>query len=345
MLETSRFGSKRLAIYSTVGNTIDWTDAMDFFPYVLFLTFSIYSGLSLWRYGTTISTDVRATMVNPWASIFIATCGLIIAWVLTPSSWLLPYAVSAMEIVLLAAIVMTLALVEMNLRTLEEWDATLTAVNEAVLAAMAQNAKIRELQALRKVRHRRSRQSAPSVSSAAVAHMQHQTLEYLDHPSSVVVRRPSTCSVRSDASDSVLDLEGGVRHSLSMDTDAHTTAVPTDAVAPSDVNLSLHDPRRSRGISDALVAPAVAEAVHAAALEGTATGTQAEIAANIDAVQDTMHRVTGATLTRLRVLPTEAGNTKGTGDATGGTTAAGASGSGTVGKLSQLVGFGKFLYC
>jgi hypothetical protein len=55
-----------------------------------------------------------------------------------------------------------------------------------------------------------------------------------------------------------------------------------------------------------------------------------------------MHRVTGATLTRLRVLPTEAGNTKGTGDGTGGTTAAGASGSGTVGKLSQLVGFGKF---
>jgi hypothetical protein len=83
---------------------MDWSDALDFVSWALLVSFSLYTGLSLWRYGTSISTDVRATSINPWASVFIATVGLGLAWGLTPFSWALPYAVNATEIVLLGAV-------------------------------------------------------------------------------------------------------------------------------------------------------------------------------------------------------------------------------------------------
>ena len=46
-----------------------WQNAVDVVPWLALLGFSLYSGTSLWRYGTTISTDVRATAVNPWAAV------------------------------------------------------------------------------------------------------------------------------------------------------------------------------------------------------------------------------------------------------------------------------------
>ena len=142
---TTRFSSKDLGIGRTAGGVIDWSDAIDFFPTAILIAFSAYSGISLWRYGTTISTDVRTTAINPWMSLFVATIGVTLAWVLSPPTWELPYAANAMEIVLLASLVIVLALVDLNLRTLEDWDEVIGAANEAVFAIMAGRAKEAEL--------------------------------------------------------------------------------------------------------------------------------------------------------------------------------------------------------
>ena len=89
---------------SSLVAAIDWSDSIDFVSWGLLILFSTYTGFSLWRYGTSISTDVRATSVNPWASIAVATVALAMAWGFTPASWALPYAVNALEIVLLASL-------------------------------------------------------------------------------------------------------------------------------------------------------------------------------------------------------------------------------------------------
>lgn len=46
---TTRFTNKSLGIGRTAGGSIDWSDAVDFFPFVYFLAFSLYFGISLWR--------------------------------------------------------------------------------------------------------------------------------------------------------------------------------------------------------------------------------------------------------------------------------------------------------
>ena len=120
------------AIVNTEGGAIGWGDAVDFFPMAVLLVFSSYTGASLWRYGTTISTDVRATAINPWASLLLATVGLTLAWALSPLTWSLPYATSALFIVLLGSLVVTQACVEGNVRTLEEWEVILAAANDEV---------------------------------------------------------------------------------------------------------------------------------------------------------------------------------------------------------------------
>ena len=141
---TTRFTSKSLGIGRTDGD-IDWSDAVDFAPYVLLVTFALYVGIALWRFGTTISTDVRATAINPWMSTACATVGLVLAWGLTPPAWPLPYAVNALELCLVGALVITLALVELNFATLDNWAAVLATANDAVIAVTAARAKEAEL--------------------------------------------------------------------------------------------------------------------------------------------------------------------------------------------------------
>jgi hypothetical protein len=144
--ETTRFTSKGIDI-TQYTPPFTWSDAVDFFPYLLLVLFALYTGISLWRYGTSISTDVRATSINPWASTFIASVGLILAWLLTPISWPLPFAMNAMEIVLLFSMIIDLYLVEMNLKTLELWEQNLQSANEAVIAAIAARDKQAEMEA------------------------------------------------------------------------------------------------------------------------------------------------------------------------------------------------------
>jgi hypothetical protein len=119
------------------GAGFGWGDAADFIPMLLLVVFSTYTGASLWRYGTTISTDVRATSLNPWASVTLATVGLTLAWALSPLAWPLPYATQAMLLGVTAALVVTQACVESNLRTLEEWAAIVAAANDEVRAVGA----------------------------------------------------------------------------------------------------------------------------------------------------------------------------------------------------------------
>ena len=83
---------------------MEWSDCLDFVSWGLLVLFSTYTGFSLWRYGTSISTDVRATSINPWASTAVASVALAFAWGFTPSTWALPYAVNAMEVALLASV-------------------------------------------------------------------------------------------------------------------------------------------------------------------------------------------------------------------------------------------------
>ena len=81
--ETLRFSNKRLGIYSLSlaggangvhalqvsaksrpplpSTAIEWSDSLDFVSWALLVLFSMYTGLSLWRYGTSISTDVRVS--------------------------------------------------------------------------------------------------------------------------------------------------------------------------------------------------------------------------------------------------------------------------------------------
>jgi hypothetical protein len=143
------------------GAALGWQEVTDFFPWLILFVFSFYTGLSLWRYGTTMSTDVRASAVNPWGAVFLATGGLAAAWLLTPHAWRVPYATNIMELGLAAGIVVTVHLVEVNLRTLESWGRILQLANEALLVAQARK---EEAEAML-----REQQEAAAMAAAAAA--------------------------------------------------------------------------------------------------------------------------------------------------------------------------------
>jgi hypothetical protein len=67
------------------------------------------------RYGSSISTDVRATVCNPWIAIFLATVNFLLMWVFSPRRWKGPYLVNAAYLLLTAAICKTASLVHRNL--------------------------------------------------------------------------------------------------------------------------------------------------------------------------------------------------------------------------------------
>jgi hypothetical protein len=134
---TARFTYKGLAINNLdPASPFSWQDAVDFVPWVAFLAWALACGASLWRYGSIVSTDINATMANPWGYIFGATCALVLAWALSPPTWALPYATNPCELLLGAALVRCMGLVESNLKTLEEWDKLLTKAGEAIVAGL-----------------------------------------------------------------------------------------------------------------------------------------------------------------------------------------------------------------
>jgi len=134
---SARFTYKGIALnHLDPAQQWNWQDAVDFIPWVVFLTWTLVAGASLWRYGSLISTDINATPGNAWCSIFVAGVTLVFAWAFSPNSWAFPYATNPCELLLGAAMVRSMGLVESNLKTLEEWDSILTLAGEAVVAAL-----------------------------------------------------------------------------------------------------------------------------------------------------------------------------------------------------------------
>lgn len=133
----ARFSYKGMALNGRAeGAPFDWQDAVDFIPWLGFLVWALVAGASLWRYGSLISTDINATMVNSWGSVFLGAVSLSLAWVFSPKSWTFPYATNPAELLLLGCLVRTMGLVESNLRTLDGWDKVLTLAGEAIVAAL-----------------------------------------------------------------------------------------------------------------------------------------------------------------------------------------------------------------
>lgn len=112
----------------------DWQDAADFFPPCILVVVALYTGLSLWRFGTFISTDIWTTSLNPWISVVIATLAYFFIWLFTPRFWMFPYIMNVAYLLLLTGLVITVGLVEANFRTLEAWEKTLENTNENTLA-------------------------------------------------------------------------------------------------------------------------------------------------------------------------------------------------------------------
>jgi hypothetical protein len=71
------------------------------------------------RYGSSISTDVRASVCNPWLVVTAATCFLLVSWVLSPQRWSEPYVVNAAYVALTGAMVVVMDLVHLNLEDLK----------------------------------------------------------------------------------------------------------------------------------------------------------------------------------------------------------------------------------
>lgn len=142
---TARHTHKGLSLYRTVNAEMDIQDGVDFWPMVVLICAAAYFSGMLHRYGTTRSTDVNGTSLNAWASAGLGTLALLLAWVLTPQTWQLPYAMNGAEVALLAGCVVSVHLVHMNIRTLEEWAEALNRANEELVAAMARKQQVEEL--------------------------------------------------------------------------------------------------------------------------------------------------------------------------------------------------------
>jgi hypothetical protein len=121
---SSRFSSR--SVFSAHYESFDVDAFADVVPLGLCIVFLLYVGVTFWVYGTYYSTDVSAHLVNRWSSLTLAVVALLLAWFLSPRAWHLPYAVNAGEVLVLGALIMTMHLIDKNLRTLEDWNAHLT---------------------------------------------------------------------------------------------------------------------------------------------------------------------------------------------------------------------------
>jgi hypothetical protein len=77
------------------------------------------ASLSPHRYGSSISTDVRASVCNPWLAVTAANIFLLLAWVLSPQRWARPYVVNAAYVALSASMMIIMDLVHLNLEDLK----------------------------------------------------------------------------------------------------------------------------------------------------------------------------------------------------------------------------------
>lgn len=124
LLVRNRFTNKKLRLPGTGSRTddADFSAFIDFIvPLALFAT-SFLTGISFWRYGTTISTDVRATICNPWASLALASVLYLCALIFTPESMEGPYLVNSAEFLLYVALIISAVLGDQNFKMLKQWD-------------------------------------------------------------------------------------------------------------------------------------------------------------------------------------------------------------------------------
>ena len=123
-----RFESKGADFHS--GNLDDF---IDYFPFLVLLVFTAYTGLSLWRYGSSISTDVRATLCNPWMAVTVSAAVLLASWLVSGQyndEWHAPYAVNGAELFLCAMLGHTASLIHHNLEQLQRWSDSLQSANK-----------------------------------------------------------------------------------------------------------------------------------------------------------------------------------------------------------------------
>eukprot|EP01138_Halocafeteria_seosinensis_P004476 gb/GECG01004579.1/.p1 GENE.gb/GECG01004579.1/~~gb/GECG01004579.1/.p1 ORF type:complete len:443 (+),score=23.90 gb/GECG01004579.1/:1-1329(+) len=122
--ETYRFTNKKLQIPGSGDRQDDVTfsSVMDFVVPLILFAKSFYTGISFWRYGTSISTDVRATIFNPWASLTVAASLYLVALLVTPSSMDAPFLVNTAEFLLHFALMISAYLGDQNFKMLKEWD-------------------------------------------------------------------------------------------------------------------------------------------------------------------------------------------------------------------------------
>lgn len=102
---------------------------MDITPTIALAVVVSHTGASLWRYGTFYSTDVHATVVNPWIGMLLGVLGVLFSSLFTPSDWELPYATNTAELVLMAFIVRSMSLIDHNLVQCELFEENLRETN------------------------------------------------------------------------------------------------------------------------------------------------------------------------------------------------------------------------
>jgi hypothetical protein len=125
---TTRFSSKTLDP-SRYAVTFTLSDFVDVVPEAMSVAFLFFVGLSLWRYGTAQSMDVSATAINKWFMLTAATVSLLLAWLLQPADWHVPYAYNGCALAVATALTLTGSLIDHNLKELNRLNASITADN------------------------------------------------------------------------------------------------------------------------------------------------------------------------------------------------------------------------
>eukprot|EP00500_Bicosoecida_sp_ms1_P000704 CAMPEP_0203808142 /NCGR_PEP_ID=MMETSP0115-20131106/1455_1 /ASSEMBLY_ACC=CAM_ASM_000227 /TAXON_ID=33651 /ORGANISM="Bicosoecid sp, Strain ms1" /LENGTH=373 /DNA_ID=CAMNT_0050716827 /DNA_START=360 /DNA_END=1477 /DNA_ORIENTATION=+ len=122
-----RFASEGLH-FDTMEADLD--SVVDVVPTLAVAVVVTHTGASLWRYGTFYSTDVHATVINPWIGMLLGVVGLLLSALVTPADWVLPYATNSAEVVLMIGIVRAMSLIDHNLVQCELFEENLHETNE-----------------------------------------------------------------------------------------------------------------------------------------------------------------------------------------------------------------------
>lgn len=241
--ETARLTNKSVRSQRLASGTFDLNDFVDVVPAAIGIAFVGFIGVTVSRYGTSMSTDVSATYLNRWSALVLAVVLWLGFFVGQPCEWPAPYLTNAGEVAVALALVWTTFAIADNLRTLDGWDETLRRQDEA-LAAKPTPLPPRFRKELAPLRPGGSKQSSPATPSSSssspfggggargAALRLVRSLAVIPrvglHSHSSVVQSPSSSPSRhGNPSDS---RTGGDAALASASTQATTTTTTTDPV-------------------------------------------------------------------------------------------------------------------